>query len=353
MFLVFNVFSENPENLPLSKCWQLNYTDFNSNLSASDNDQIFTISQNTLIKISESGTVFWQTPLPKENFLKLFLVGDKILLFNFLDEKKVYILRAFSKNSGLLIQSKEFNLPELLDPTFFQLTEQSNLLIANRKSLHSINLNTFESSNNQINEKEQIIAINNSQVFSLNENNEITLTSLLNGTNNSFFSNQLRAESINSIFFVKNDSDLVGKLFITDDLGSIYSINTQINRIDWTLKFGAKIRQNTFFNSFIYISAQDNYIYKISLSGKKHWKIKLFSRNEFQIDESGKFLFTVNLGERYAEFIDLEKGKIINQIELEGENYFTERPYKIGKTFIFITKNGILGYSFGKCEKAG
>ncbi|MBX7172949.1 MAG: hypothetical protein K1X72_18410 [Pyrinomonadaceae bacterium] len=357
LFLVFafNAFAEGSESLPLSKCWQLNYSDFNSNLIASDNERFLLISKNSLINISENGTIIWKTNLPDESHLSLFLIGNRILLVNYLIDKKVLVLRTYSQNSGLLTQTKEFNLQEFDKPLHFQLAADGKLFLADKKTLFSVDINNWESSIRKFEEKNQIISLDSSQVISLSNDNdkEISLHSLFNQIDSKVFSFQKLPEKINSIFSNINKENLGGQIFITDDLGSIFGFDTLESKNSWNIKFGGRIRQTTLFNKSLYISADDNYIYRISISGKKEWKVKLFSRNQFYIDEKNGFLVTVNLGERFSEFIDLEKGKIINQIELEDENYFTERPYIIGKTYIFITKNGMLGYNFGECKKAG
>jgi outer membrane protein assembly factor BamB len=136
-------------------------------------------------------------------------------------------------------------------------------------------------------------------------------------------------------------------IFLGDSLGNIRALQTQNKRILWTTRVGAGIIDITKIPRGLLVSSFDNYIYLLSeKNGEKIWKKRLAGRSAGKPlirDEVAVFAI---LGAANAAFIELRKGKQINQIPIQDENYFINNPVRTNRLTVFQTFKGL--YAFGE-----
>ncbi len=144
-----------------------------------------------------------------------------------------------------------------------------------------------------------------------------------------------------------SDNDLV---YFGDNIGLIQAIGEKTKKIHWSTVTGAGITDITIVSEGLLVSSNDNYIYLLSAkNGNRIWKRRLAGRSfgkPLIRDRIGVFS---SYGSNEAAFLDLRKGKIVNQVFIADGNYFVGSPTAgvEGISVIFPTLKGLYAFGYG------
>ena len=124
--------------------------------------------------------------------------------------------------------------------------------------------------------------------------------------------------------------------------GEIRSVSAGENEVLWKIKTGAGISGIAEYEEQALVTSLDNFIYLFSLSGGKlKWKKRVAGRINFKPLILGDFALVVNTGDNSTSVIDLRDGKVVNQISLEQDIYFSGQPFVIGSYIVLQTSKGL------------
>jgi outer membrane protein assembly factor BamB len=132
-----------------------------------------------------------------------------------------------------------------------------------------------------------------------------------------------------------------------DERGGVYSSEIDSGDRNWKFKAGGRAADMQTIDGKILVASADNFVYFMSADyGNILWKRRMPGRiaNGGVI---GKRLaaFTV-IGERSAYMVDLDNGRIVDQIALAGDDAFLLTPIRAnGEYVIAATANGVVAYS--------
>ena len=136
----------------------------------------------------------------------------------------------------------------------------------------------------------------------------------------------------------------------SDPKGGVYSIKTDGSK-NWKFRSGGRIVFIEPVDGNVLFGSADNFVYFMSVeSGNLAWKRRLPGRiaNGGLISPSSA-IFTV-IGERSAYVIELNKGRLVDQISVTGEDAFLLTPVRAnGKYLLAATQKGLSAFS-DDCE---
>lgn len=137
----------------------------------------------------------------------------------------------------------------------------------------------------------------------------------------------------------------------SDDRGNVHSIQMGGGK-NWNFRVGGRVVYIRSVNENVLLGSADNFVYFMSVEyGNLLWKRRLPAR----IASGGLLgddlaIFTV-IGERSAYLVELDKGKLVDKLDLTGDDAFLITPIKAnGKYLIAATVSGLSGFSTS-CEQ--
>ena len=141
----------------------------------------------------------------------------------------------------------------------------------------------------------------------------------------------------------------------SDQKGVVYSIKTNGTK-NWKFRAGGRIVFVKPVNENVLLGSADNFVYFMSVDyGNLLWKRRLPGRiANGELIGNNLAIFTV-VGENSAYVIELEKGRLVDQISLDDEDSFLLTPIGANATHLFAaTQKGISAFS-SDCsnEKSG
>jgi outer membrane protein assembly factor BamB len=148
---------------------------------------------------------------------------------------------------------------------------------------------------------------------------------------------KLKKESISS--FIANESYILFG-YVT---GEIIKAAPSENKIEilWKIKAGAGISGLSEYHDGVLVTSLDNFIYLYSMeSGKLRWKKRVAGRINIKPLIIGEFAVVASSGDNSASVFDMRDGKVVNQIQVETDNYFSGQPQAVGRYIIFQTFKG-------------
>jgi outer membrane protein assembly factor BamB len=141
----------------------------------------------------------------------------------------------------------------------------------------------------------------------------------------------------------------------SDQKGVVYSIKTNGTK-NWKFRAGGRIVFVKPVNENVLLGSADNFIYFMSVDyGNLLWKRRLPGRiANGELIGNNLAIFTV-VGENSAYLIELEKGRLVNQISLANEDAFLLTPIGANGTHLLAaTQKGISAFSLAcSNEKSG
>ena len=137
----------------------------------------------------------------------------------------------------------------------------------------------------------------------------------------------------------------------SDDRGNVHSIRMGGGK-NWKFRAGGRVVYIRAVSENVLLGSADNFVYFMSVEyGNLLWKRRLPGR----IASGGLInrdiaVFTV-VGDRSAYIVELDKGKLIDRLDLVGEDAFLLTPIRAnGKYLLAATANGLTAFSTD-CEK--
>lgn len=137
-----------------------------------------------------------------------------------------------------------------------------------------------------------------------------------------------------------------------DDRGNVTNYRNQTGAVWWKFKSGARVGTIIETDDGVLVGSFDNFLYMISkYSGDVKWKRRLNGRVLYRPLISKKELFVTVSGQDEAVVIDIDNGKIIEQIKLGEERFPVSDPIftEIG-TAIFPVAGGLIAFSSNGCK---
>jgi len=356
-------FAQKTDNLTASKsiCWNSNDKNIGRNHIASDKEAIFVAYLNGyLASINiKTGIKNWTANLGGE------IVSDPLI--DKYDNTKVYIA-----TKPLVPVDKQTVVNKISDGTVIRSINKVTG-ITNWK----IDIKTTEEVFLYDNGESLIIISKDGKVLALNKLSvqpiwEIsfgdTLTTVPFFSENSVtvtFANKIVSVSLKdaSIYFqtelLSPATSLFGhlreKVFWGDEYGKVFRLNSFYKRSKanlWKFQNGAKISRIILTTKGLLLTSLDNFVYLISAEkGRLIWKKRLAGRITLDPLVNGEFVILSSSSNSEASVLDLNTGKIINQISLAEGNFFLSPPVLTDSLLIFATAKGIFAFkdSFVAC----
>jgi outer membrane protein assembly factor BamB len=146
-------------------------------------------------------------------------------------------------------------------------------------------------------------------------------------------------------------SENSNSLIVGDKLGNINSYDLSNGKRLWNRKIGGEINYISFFQEeYVLISSLDNFLYLFSRkNGKLTWKRKLPYRVIERPFIKDKIVLVVSSGSQTSFIVDLNKGKMMNQITLPDSVYFADNFLIVEKFIVFQTNKGVVLFSQSHC----
>ncbi|MGI8639540.1 MAG: PQQ-binding-like beta-propeller repeat protein [Pyrinomonadaceae bacterium] len=362
--------------LPFKQCWQFQTVKMTDNNIASDKESILflPVTGGRLFALTaKGGEKIWDTDL-----------GGEIISPPILDRenKNIYvvtksfvnldIIKADSSaakmenlpNAGQLTQNilKLWSLSKITGLTNWQITLDTKSLSVNRKIFllsdgHKIVLTG---------ENGDITAVSNTDGGiiwnrSLNTNN----TNNKNSSSSFYLQDRLLvATAPDNIFLISLETGQtifqmkiaipLTAIFFSDEKvlvwgdkkGEIFATDILTKKTIWKIRGGAEISNINYTVQGLLITSFDNFIYLVSLkSGKRLWKRRLEGRISAAPSIINNYAIITTLASFRASVLDLADGKLVNQIYLSDDNYFTLRPAIIGNLVVFSTLKGLVAFT--------
>lgn len=128
--------------------------------------------------------------------------------------------------------------------------------------------------------------------------------------------------------------------------GEVYSIDKTTRKKHWSIRTGAAVTNIIDVDNKMLITSLDNFIYLISQEkGQIIWKKRLSERIELAPSiKNGKVVVPLK-NSSAAPILDLETGRMVNQIVLSSDDYFLSPVIAAGNNVIINSNGGIKIFS--------
>ncbi len=327
---------------PFKKCRALGTNNGLSQTVASDNEQniIYTNDSTSLISLNpETNLENWKTQITGKLFSNAVADQNSLFFissFEDKDKEKIFTLNSLSLKTGITNWQKKLNGYKNLELTEAQ-NKENLFLIAEEKSLQAIRKdNGGINWTKEFTEKILSYEILTPDKISILTTSRVTYLSLKDG------------QPINEVILGKSAAGISA---VTDNYlllgyptGEFIKVLPSENKtaIQWKIKTGGSITGLLKLQEEVLVTSLDNFLYLFSIdSGKQKWKRRVGGRINIKPVIYDNYAVVINSAENYASIIELRGGKIINQIRIEDDNYFSGQPQISGRYFIFQTYKGI------------
>lgn len=326
-----------PANPSFRLCWTFQTDQLDSINSASDNDSnsYHVLLGGKIISItSNDGIINWESVLGGKINAQPLITRNSLIISSTTNNKT--LISSLNTKSGLTSwQTKlEFtgnNYLLEMDSSLLVISEKGNIFALNNengKLIWNKEINADLSSNPMIFEDQLVFGIKNKQIIILSIKDGKYILK--------------KKVSANPKIALIVDKD---KVFWSDFAGNTYLLNLSTNVILWKFRSGAEISQVVATKDAFIIASFDNFIYKVLLSnGKLRWKKRFDGRLLLSLDEKKNniIIYISNTGPFYI--LDIEYGKIINQLLIAEESFILNKPLTINNSIIVSTVKGLNSY---------
>jgi outer membrane protein assembly factor BamB len=344
--------------LPLSLCKSFEFNKIDDPLlfAASDNEDSFILINNSNKIISlrtKDFKLLWSLDLGLN--ISSNIQNDVRSLYLIVEDKyKNYFLRRINISAGLPEWEIKINYPS--KPNLVSM-DKIHLKIINDEILVFNNVGIIFSIDKENGKVIWIKDLKNplSSTPILNKNN-IYISTVENTITKFSISNYKEpglikiTKSLPNTLLVTTD----GALVYGDKIGNVYSLYDSNTKIMWKVRLGAEIKDITQTRLGLLISSSDNFTYLIdNKRGKRLWKSRMSGSTIQKPLIVGDYFISTSPFQPEAIIKNLRNGKIINRVELEGDNFFTGDIIFKRDLLIFTTKKGIMSFSNNKdnCQK--
>lgn len=345
--LSFNGLSGQTPPFPLTKCWEFKSDLLLFDKIASDNNNsiILPLNNSEIITLDKTGKTIWNSEIGGNLISNITSNKDKIFYaLQKENQPNSFIIRSLSIETGLTIWEKSIGIDKNVEKINIVNNNKELIIIVENSYLFLLNFingETIRSNKIEATSTSSIEMFNNN-LYLVNNKNELIEYSLKDNTKRLIF--QLK-EAVSQIFVSKN-----GRIFIVNILGQITQINPVTLKKDWIVRVGANVNSVTEYEENYLIPSIDNYVYYVSSkNGRFIWRKRADGRIDgLLIKEPLQYALTVINGQTTI-FLELSKGRTINQIILPEGAFFTRKPFLLGKLLILSLNDRISAYSFAKC----
>lgn len=275
--------------------------------SGGSGNKLTTINLRSISKTA--GITNWQTPFltiisEAETRVSIFINDGKIITVDQSGNMTV-----FNETTGEVLWNKSLNLE--LSNTQFDL-QNKNLVIFSKNKIISVELETGK------------------YIFQKEINSNLTAAYLFS----------------NNLLIVGNKK---GEVFAVET----YTKNTKNTKKSvWRFRSGAEVSNISFTPKGLLVTSFDNFVYLIAPeNGEAIWKRRFEGRLSIEPYLYENYLVVITLSGSKAYILDINTGKAVNQIVLNGDNYFVNRPVLKNRFIVFPTARGIFAFtnSNNKC----
>ena len=341
---------------PFKKCWDSGGKNGQSNIVASDNEAqlIVTNNNSALISIDPLTKLEnWKTEIRGQ--MRPVTIFDENSLFFIADfeansdsdeeekkekKEKTTTLNSISLKTGIIkwqektADNKNIEIKPLYHKELFFITDDKNTLSALQKED-----GTIRWKRNFPNTVISVDSISPAEIRVLTEDRFLRVNA---NTGDILDETKIDSNSAKN-FILKKDYLLLGNLS-----GEVVKVllGRNKNNVDWKIKTGGSISALIELEGAVIVSSLDNFLYLYSLeSGKLKWKRRLSGRINQSPLIFGNYAVVINSADSYASVIDLSDGKVVNQIPIDEENYFSGPPVIFRNLILLQTFKGIYFYS--------
>lgn len=348
LLIVHPIFGQT-SNLHLNKCWDLAGEDIDLDVFASDNDTLLFFKEGKLISTDYEKKFLWSNESLISLKPRLVIIKDEVIYTenNKNSENPGIIIRGISKTTGLNTWIKQINTSEITEVKGLYIFKEKIAFIQESMKLLLIDLDTKTTiSNNKISQFPIVDLIQNEDVLYFIDSQRNLLRYDINKSQSEILT-KLNSDN-NKIVNIDTKT-----ILISNSKGEISNFSLLSNRLIWTSRMGASISSVTKYVDDFLVSSLDNYIYFISgKNGEYKWKKRLTSRNIGILDEDNEIYFSILLNQNLGYLIEPRTGKIITQINLPEDQFFTGKPIQNGTLIILPNSKGFSAYSFKECKKS-
>jgi outer membrane protein assembly factor BamB len=322
-----------------------------SQVIASDNNKslVFINKENFIVSINpETKLENWKSEIAGK--LHPAIVSDTESLYylsSFSNETQeiVYILNSVSQKTGLNNWQKRITgytnlkLSDVFDKSLVYLSAESRNILAIKKN----------DGNQQwiTNVKPRIITIDSTEDESLNVLTEESLLKMSSRNGETLSETKIKnSPSSNSI----KNKDYVLLGYPNGEFIKISALE-KVSGTLWKIKAGGGISSLIEIDGKTLVSSLDNFLYLYSTdNGKLKWKRRVSGRINIKPVVNENFAIVLSSSDNIASIVELDGGKIVNQIIIEEGNYFSEKPSILEEFIIFPTFRGIYVFTNSDLE---
>ncbi len=334
------------ESTIFTKCWEYEVNpNLNVGIAADASTVFFLDDENRLHGVDlEAGRKAWSSELGGEVVSNLLLLGNSIFIVTNSqpDVSNLAVkatLRAISRETGITDWSVE--IPS--SPFVWIGSNVGNVIVVGSDGSVSALMQVGGTLVWKTDLKSRVTAVpffQESGIEVATNNNEVLNVSGSEG--------EIRLDWKSSYLPTAILRDLNDRLVVGDERGNLIAVSSDGHRL-WRFKNGAQISSAALQGSEYLAASYDNFVYKLSRSGRVKWKRRLSGRvNDGPLVLGNSAVISI-VGTGSVYVLDLKNGKISNRIEI-GDNV-TPRVAAAthGEGFAVAGLRGISYFSGSKC----
>lgn len=345
-----------PSYLQINKCWELNREDILAKEIASDNEILIIPLTNGISTYDKNFELLWSINTDALQPVKIFIINHEIIIIGKYSEEtkqviektneinNFYKIISVSKQTGLINWQKNLSDTKESQIINYALVNQKLIMTTVDSKLIEIDLNNRHIESNSINSNHQIqnSIIFEKSLYFISSENQLIKFDLENSNLQPILKTEIQTSKI-----IYSDNQ---EMLLSNKKGEIIKYNLNKGKASWKTRIGAEISSIAKYKGDFLISSIDNYLYLISTEyGEFIWRKRFEGRIIGEIFEGNNLYISVLLNSNQGFITNPKTGKIINQIILENDEYFTGKPIISNENIILPYNKGIILYKFGKC----
>lgn len=357
---------------PFLNCWEMP-ENLAANVASDNDNKIFLPLSNGIIKaIDIYKNEIWKTEIGGEVVIQPSHRGKNLYVLSKTDTVEgentegIYISRysitALDKDSGITKWKKDFK------------SEQIPMLSSKKGALIIIQNRGFSNSTAD-NSSLSVLDENTGDVL-LERNYNFGVKQVFNawsekgekGEKSEKNENILMLTSLNSIatFSISNGKTLLvnlstkniqeGTVFekgilVSNDRGNVYFIDSKGNEHEFKIRLGARAASITYYKDSLLISSLDNFVYSLSLDGRKiNWKRRFSGRITEKPIVNQNAVVIYSQGDNSLFILNYDDGKVINRVTVTDKEEITGEILLLKRLLVVMTSKGIKVFSSDRCE---
>ena len=327
---------------PFRQCWKIETGKMIPANLASDNESniLLSLSGGKLTSVNlYSGKKNWESELGGEIILKPFVEQENIFVTT--KTKDNITIRSISKHSGITNWQSSLDYTEQF---FVTVLLNSLIVISKHGEILTLDINNgrlLSSYKTKLKFSTPPVIIGN-QIVAGTTNNTIVFLSI-----KSREFQELKVQNSPHLVSVVNNK----YLFWSDYKGNSYLVDLLTRKIIWKFRSGAEVSAVISTKNTLLISSLDNFVYLISIGrGRLLWKKRFSERFTISPYITENQVIITTLDDNSAYIIDLEDGRIVNQVNIEENNSFVGVPIVSGKLIIYPTLRGLVAFTDSKTK---